>query len=267
MVNTLFTETEQRFAELTRVPVVDLNLFADYQRQLVKSRLSKMRKTWDEGAVGVVYASCRDDGSLWVLDGQHRVFIGREKGVMEVDCKVYCFLSMEREAQLRRMFNDRQADKPLDRFRLKEGGGNQAALHISEILTRNGFQFKDSGNKGPYDLAGVRSVEEIYASSNGDRLLEETLQVAKVAWGEGSESVTGHVLSAVAMLVKYYRDLLTIPEIGKRLGVYTHGWYKRHDQSNGYVPGRLALIMLDVLNYKRRKRLPNKFIGESETDV
>src|SRR5258708_7808516 len=64
-----------------------------YARPLREPRVKKLVAEFDPLGVGVLYLSMRDDGSYWIIDGQHRAEAARRVGLPGLDAYVYIDLT------------------------------------------------------------------------------------------------------------------------------------------------------------------------------
>src|SRR5258708_6691334 len=71
-----------------------------YARGLSEDRLGKLRKRWDIRKVGTIEVVRRPDGTMWLVDGQHRREVAIEQGIPELPAVVHNGLGVEDEADL-----------------------------------------------------------------------------------------------------------------------------------------------------------------------
>ncbi len=74
--------------ELRMVDVSMINVDHDYQRPLNPVRLRKLKNAFNQGASKAISVSRRDDGSLWVYDGQNTLELFKEMGIMRIPCVI-----------------------------------------------------------------------------------------------------------------------------------------------------------------------------------
>jgi hypothetical protein len=105
------TSAPKRDPELRRVLLKDLQVArfdevaGGYQRPVDWRQVHYYASRWNEQGAGTPELSQREDGSLWILDGQHRILGGIEAGVSDLRCKVHFDLSLAAEAQLYLIMN------------------------------------------------------------------------------------------------------------------------------------------------------------------
>src|SRR5699024_4549653 len=69
-----------------------------YQKKVRKRVVDEIVNNFNPAAVGVIHVSQREDGSLWIFDGQHRTEALSRLGFEYVDCLVFSGLTPEQEA-------------------------------------------------------------------------------------------------------------------------------------------------------------------------
>lgn len=125
-----------------QVPLSELDIDIDVQRALMPSRLRKMIKTFDPAGVGELLVSQREDGSHFIIDGQHRkVVLEQVDGYSHASCEVLNGLSKRDEARLFLMRNDRSGVSRADRNRNMATYGDPDTLKVQMACQAEGFVF------------------------------------------------------------------------------------------------------------------------------
>src|SRR5215468_5920774 len=84
----------------------DLKVDINVQRAFDQKHAARMEAEWDTRFIGTLIVSRREDGSLYIIDGQHRVVVCLRKDPAAImDCEVYEGLSIEEEALMFLYFN------------------------------------------------------------------------------------------------------------------------------------------------------------------
>ena len=83
---------------IAEVPVIEMAVDHSYQRVTGKNVL-KLTQKWDLSKCDALKVSYRDD-KFYVIDGQHRLVVALQKGIISLPCVIYTGLSQEDEAKL-----------------------------------------------------------------------------------------------------------------------------------------------------------------------
>lgn len=87
-------------ANTMEVPLADLNVDSNYARELDEAWVETIVSGWDPDLFRNPLVSRRSDGSLWVVDGQHRVEAAKRLGFDWVHAIVIPIDDVEKEAYL-----------------------------------------------------------------------------------------------------------------------------------------------------------------------
>lgn len=237
-------------------------------------------KTWvrhtieDEGyrpeAVGVPVVSLRADGTMHMIDGQHRRALALEagRGMDEVECQVHEGLSTEMEAAMFRRLNHRRAVGILDKFMIRIVEGDPAAVAINEVVTARGWVF--ATGKADGRIAAVSALEKIYNGAKirepGQReVIDLVLAMITQAWGYNATGVRAEIVSGLGMVLLRYEAEIDVPKIveqmaqheGGALGVVSRARMFQK-MRGGRLADSAAEIIIQMHNKsKRTKRLPD----------
>lgn len=214
-------------------------------------------------ALGVLAVSARLDGTMVVLDGQHRAELCRRAGHDQpVLCRVYEGLTVQQEAVLFRALNDGRQVQPIYKFLARVTEGEPVAVAISQVVESLGWKIHDQN--GPTSINAVVALEKIHS---GDRRSDEpdlgavftTLNLVTESWGHRPEAVNGQVLQGVGAVIRRYGDAVQIPELAKRLASYPGGPIGLLGDARGlrgYQGGSVANCISEVVvkRYNERRR-------------
>lgn len=191
------------------------------QRELISARVRHLVATLDLDGLGVITISKRKDGSLVILDGQHRVqaLIENDMGEWPVTCHVYTGLTIAQEAALFRQLNDTRAVNSTDRYLKGLLAEDPECLAINAVVTRHGLRVAYQTGDGI--IACVAAMEKVYRGKGvipGDEALDRALQVLLAAWGVQAEAVEGHLVQGFGMLMLRYGQAVDQPALINKLG-------------------------------------------------
>lgn len=177
-----------------------------YQRRESQAWVDKIAGKYDPDLMRPLDVSRRSDGSLWIMDGQHRYFALVQLGYGDVliPCHVYEGLTIEQEAKI---FDTQDAIKrmtPQDRFRAKLTGNDPAAHSLKRLVERNGYTINLTDTLvGNGRFVCVGTLEEI-VSSYGEPRLDAVLGLTRGAWGDDTEGLSRLVLIGLVMFEARY---------------------------------------------------------------
>jgi hypothetical protein len=162
-----WAEIVKREGTTREVALDRLNVDSRYQRQVILDKARRIAAAWDSGALGYLVVSQRGDGSLWVIDGGHRLAAGKLRSeIKSLPCKVLFGLTVADEAHLFRILNEtRIAVCVYDRYRAGLLEGDAAILACEAMLQRLGLRATGNNGRGP-DL--VRFVGRLLTDHRRD---------------------------------------------------------------------------------------------------
>jgi hypothetical protein len=220
-----------------RVELVDVNNIAvdSYQREIRSYKLRRMIREWDPTIVGYVHLSLRADGSLFVIDGQHRIEAVRHlQGKLgpHIEAIVREGLTSQEEAHF---FAESQNPKrrtaltPDDLHRASVYAGNTDAMDIERIVTATGFRIgNDRKGDGLTRVRATQALEDTY-ERYGSTHLFETLEFLGNAWGT-KFAPQREMVSGAAMFLAMYPDA-NMTSLAKRVRKELHEDWRRRAKS------------------------------------
>lgn len=204
-------------ASIERVNVNDINV-ANYQRHIKPAKLKKMIREWEPARAGWIIISRRADGTLYVVDGQHRstaLSTLQGKHGPYIDAIVVEGWSLEQEANyfLTQSAEYRSSILPHDIHNAALYAGDDRAIEIEHIVAAAGFRI-GKRNVAPGESGELRTVKAIYDVFDryGPAVLRDTLVIVAEAWGRQSHPEQC-VVSGVALFLGMYpqADVAAVP--------------------------------------------------------
>ena len=195
------------------VKVSDLTIDYTYQRQPIMKKVNKIAKNFDSDILGVIICSMREDGSIAVIDGSHRVHALRMKGLNDstVNALVYFSLTIQEEAKIFAMLNQEHT-KPntTDIFKAGIVSGDEETIAINKILNSLGLII----GVGPGDnkVRAISTIRRVYRNA-GEKVLRDTLYTIKSAYGDSSSTMRDVLISAVAIVYNRYGTKAEVPRM------------------------------------------------------
>lgn len=177
-----------------------------YQRPLSQLRVQDLAEKFDSGEAREIYVSQREDGTRWILDGQHTWAVLKAKGFTEWPCRVFFNLSEAEEARRFASYNNNtRRIPPVVQYNAEVLGGDTTAVALDKILSK--FHLRISSAKlrakDGYLGVGSRAVFQKLYELGGENLLTETLQLAVDAYGQNPNSFLGRMLQGMGYLLHF----------------------------------------------------------------
>lgn len=198
-------------------PIGHLQIDPTYQRSIdtgqSHSLIKRIARDWDWGLCQPLNVAKREDGSLWVIDGQHRLAAARVRGdIYDLPCVVIATRSPDEEAAAFVALN--QQRRPLSRidlFRAALAADNEEARVIMRALSDAGLSVAATTNPDSWKPMQVVNIGglEYCLHQHGESVL-------RAACAAGARAFAGQVLryfgtifpgiaAAVASLPKPHR--------------------------------------------------------------
>jgi hypothetical protein len=201
-------ETSITTGKLEWIDVSSLMVDTEYQRELSTAWVRKIAREFDPDVLGVLIVSRRDDGNIYVVDGQHRVAAIKEMGWgdQKVPCNVYEGLSLQDEAKIFwKPQTNRKYLAPGPRFRARLIHGDRDALRIRDIVEENGFTITvNAGGAGPEkSISAVAALEHVY--NLGEAKLVEVMELIRDGYGDSGDRVGLPIIGGLESFCQKYR--------------------------------------------------------------
>lgn len=145
--------------EFEWVDIENLHVDHAYQRdKLSQRRITDIARSWSWQACGVILVARREDGTLWVYDGQHRTLSARTRGdISQLPCMIFPSLEVRDEAAAFLDANTTRGPvKMLDKFKALLMKKDPTALKVKEMLDEYGYAV--SGHIGVGQIACVGAL-------------------------------------------------------------------------------------------------------------
>ena len=256
-------------AQIEHLAVAKLIADPKVQRAIDVTRVGRIVNDFDSRAVAVPIVSRREDGSLHVIDGWHRVqaTIAAGNGDDTIMCLVHEGLSRADEAAMFRRLNNTRQVTPVDKFRVRVVEGDEAAVTLNNILTKYGWKAEMS--KYNTAFAAVAAFEGIYKGklagpgSTVD-VCDTLIRVITEAWGHDSAGVRSEIISGIGAVLLRYNTRVDIPKLINTLAAHKNGprgligrARGLHEFRGGRLADSTAEILVEEIN-KQKKKEENK---------
>jgi len=167
---------QDKTGHLRMIPKTLLNVDSAYQRQANTRRATEIASKWSWIACGAIRVGQRQDGSLWVIDGQHRLLAAlRRSDIDELPCVVFAIDGVSDEASGFVKGNTLRASvSAFDKHKANLLANDEAALAIEAVVASVGMKLVPN----PYYANELRCVEKLGSILNqGTDGLREVLEL------------------------------------------------------------------------------------------
>lgn len=189
----------------------DLIMDERYQRDVSETHVRKLAKDFRSDLLGKISVNERPDGTVVVIDGQHRIAAMRKKYGPHVDIKVSCDVyrkqTVMEEAELFDAFNRRRKSTTArHNFKVALEINDPTALRIDQIATAHGYGLEIVRSRPSHGKIAVSPIMTIIRSrgENGWSIAEQTVSIIRDVYGDDTEELhAGDVTAIAAFLAKY----------------------------------------------------------------
>lgn len=211
----------------------------NYQRSLeTESSQTLVRRiavSWDWGLCQPLFVARRDDGGLYVVDGQHRLAAAVLRGdIAQLPCVVSHFDSATREAAAFVALNQqRRPLTALDLFKAALAAGDAEAMKVKAALDLAGLRLANTTNNQQMragqvgNVGGLQRCLRVY----GDQVLATSLRVLSRAWPQQVLRYAGSIFPGIVAVVAGELNNRAAPDdLVDRLAPFVgrraqHEWY------------------------------------------
>lgn len=251
--------------EVRQIPLNLLGVDPRVQRSQDARRSNKIAAELNLDAVGLLCVSQRDDGTYWIIDGQHRAEALRVNGFGNdlVACEIYTGLSLADEAAMFRLRNNTAKPQYIDKFRVRLVEGDPDALDVMEILRSRGWLLIGQEGNAAGRISAVQSLERIYAVDKTSKptAAERTIATVTAAWSHDDNGVDGRLIDGLGRVFLRYGSALDSGDIIDRLRKYPGGAGALigkarglKDLMGGTLSTAFAEMFVELYNKGRRTR-------------
>lgn len=213
-------------SKLVKVPAQDLRIHPYAQRQLLPSKLKKIKDTLDLDAIGVLHAveyPINGETAKWVIDGQHRLKAILDHGLGEWPVEVKLHLDATNHARASELFlklNDRASVTPFAKFKNEVTANHADAVGIVKIA--EDFQVKVAACSADGYLTCVTSAKKLFQIDNGVTF-RKALRSLVAAYGRTAGAMEGRLLEAMGIVYQTYNGAVDEAAMVKKLAKHPGG--------------------------------------------
>lgn len=180
------------------VPVENLHIDESYQRT-VQNHVRTIAEEWDDMKCDPLKINYREDGNLYVWDGQHRLVALKIMGIDYVLCVITVGLTQKQEAALFGcQGNGIKKPNPYDIYRANVCSGQEIDSAIKNMCDKYGLSV-DKNNKKAGNLTCLTLARKIFEKGYEDReYFEWVLDLLhKVKWNELAQSHCHRIINSL----------------------------------------------------------------------
>jgi len=172
-----------------------------YQRALNPRKIDKMIEDFDSRELTAIVVSQREDGSYWVIDGQHRLEALKLMGKQIILADVRQGMTIPGEAVLFWRLNAGQTKVAAwDQFMARIIGNDPVAVAVNRLVVDHGYHL-DRGGNSVKGIAAVRSIEKVFRRG----YLTEVLDIIAAVWRSDHRAVDGPMIEGLAIFLHSYQ--------------------------------------------------------------
>lgn len=196
-----------------------------YQRNHDQRRVDKMAAEFNRAALGAITIVKRADGTIWVVDGNHRRLTCIKVGVAEMFAIQYEGLTLAEEASLFLGLNSTKQVQAVDRFHASVLAGDPQSVQIAEAVASHGWTVSMSSEPGR--IASVSALGMIYqglgiaGQESSVKLVNDTLATITAAWGLNRDGGQGQIIRGIAKVLVRYEGEINQGSLIERLSKIT----------------------------------------------
>lgn len=245
----------------TRVLKIDKS----YQRLINPSMVQQIRDNFDPDLFQSIIVSERD-GEYHVVDGGNRLTAVKDL-VKEVPCILWQGLTYEQEcAKFRKLNTHRRSLNASVVFHSMVCEKNSEALDVVGIMRKNGFTYNRYNQTTKENMIGSPSKMLKLYRTNGEDLLNKTLNISRKAWHGAKDSLLTTMLTGLHTFLTENRDIddqiliKALSKVEPKLIKGRAAYYVTADTITGLSGGscrytHIANVIKDLYNKQAPKKL------------
>lgn len=191
------------------IAIDDLTIDIRVQKESVSSaNVNFIADHLDFSKLGTLTVSLRADGTIVILDGQHRwqALKKRGLGTYKIQCAVYEGLTLQQEGDLFIGLARRSAIRPFDKFRVGVTAKHEECLGVTEVCGKHAWRITAGGGKNG-TTSCVQSLVRIWLQDKSGVLLNRVVVALTQAFGRDGNTLNGHVVDGMAKFLLAHGDV------------------------------------------------------------
>lgn len=247
------------------LPIDKIEIDRSYQRNPGPEKIKLISSNFNENALGVLLVNLRENGQLFIIDGQHRLLAAKKRGKTLVQCKVCYGLTVQEEAKLYKYCNTvRKNPESLDVFRARLVEGDPVAVAINNTVQKCGLSigFIPSGGgvhkRKPGEIWAVTALEDLYMKGK-EELLTYILTIIAQSWPDDGSAFEYKVIWGLADFHFRYEGRYSRQELIAKLQITDLNSLRRraqyHSENGGGAARKtFARVIQEAYDWHRRSK-------------
>ncbi|MER7478633.1 MULTISPECIES: DUF6551 family protein [Streptomyces] len=249
------------------VKATDLKIEPEAQRTLNPTRAKAIAADIKPHALGSIIVSQRQNGDLYIVDGQHRREACKIAGIETLMAEVHRGLTIQEEATLF-LIKNREASKTNahDEYRIGLTAGLPLFVDTEQVIASHSLKIGSTSSNQIGAVQGILAITDRY----GPDVLDDVLTVAEDAYGRTAETWDGIIIGGLGEFIGRHRSVIDTPaaldELARKMGKrssaarligdarsFATGYGAKADGTGSRKMAAYRLIVEDVWNKGRRK--------------
>lgn len=243
------------------VDLKDLKFDYSYQRKASVDKIRNIVRQFDYGVIGALIVSKRENGDLFVIDGQHRIFAMSKVNLTNVMAVIHTNLTVSDEANLfKKCNNTRKTPSALDNYKADLVGKNKEIMEINQVVIDCGYTVNIERDKhideNEWVINAVGALTKVY-KENGSEGLRDTLTTLKLA---GVRKPISADIGGIGMFLRTYKGKYDKTYLIKKISNVSQVELiakarQMVDVMGGHLTTNYARIVLNIYNERRKEPL------------
>lgn len=212
------------------LPLALLEPHPTIQRKLVPDHYGRIAADWDISKCAPLTVSLQDDGTFYIIDGQHRYMAAKTLGIPTIPCRIFRNLTPEEEAAAFWKQNENcKRLTPRDTLRARLTIHEPIAESLAKLCREHGIcLFRESSLDKPW-LRALCDVEMILRTE-GEYAVDEIFDFIEISGWQ--DETLGYSKDVIRSAYRFYRLFKNADYFNLRfLGNYVQRFTKEHGMS------------------------------------
>ena len=273
VVNTAKVVKLEKPSRLVELHAKEFSIDLKVQRILNEARADAMSEDFQPHALGLVTASKRTDGHVYILDGAHRISAARKADYDGlIATRLFENLTLQEEASLFLTLNSSRAVQAIDRFKVRITEGEPVAVGINNVLKTYGLHVDWANNDSLGVISAIGALETVYTGANVrekgqyPELVDKVARTLQKAYGEKADRATyskvmieglGIFIATFGSRIDYDRLVYVLQGTTPRQIVVQTRALKDAKVHRGTLGMNSAVVMHRLYNNRWKAKLPD----------